>query len=136
MSAEIMEKASELAEAIAGSEELSVMRSAEAAMNNDPQALEILEEFRKKQQQVYQLQMSGGELSDQDKKEIEVIEHKMTSNSLINAYIGASEKFENLMKGVNLIITRALSGDPDNACGTGCGTGCSPDECIPGCGCN
>lgn len=135
MSAEIMEKANELAESIADSSELEIMRQAEIIMNNNPEAVKILEEFQSKQHEVYNIQMGGQGLSEQDKKEIEAIELRMSDNSYIKAYIEASEKFEQLLRGVNLIISRAISGNQ----GCGCGSSCDPDcgdDCGPSCGCN
>jgi len=136
MSAEIMEKANDLAEAIVNSGELAELRNAEAVMNNDSEAVKILTEFQEKQQQVYQAHMSGEELAPEDKKKVEEIEQRMGGNPAIRAYIEASEKFEHLMKSVNLVITRALQGE-DEGCGCGsssCGSDCGPD-CGP-CGCS
>lgn len=133
MSAEIMEKASELAELIVGSDELAAMRKAEDAMNNDPAAVKILTEFQEKQQQVYKAHMNGQELDAEDKRQVEEIEQKMGENPSIRAYIEASEKFEHLMRSVNMVITRALSGEEEQGCGCGA-TSCGP-ECGP-CGCS
>lgn len=136
MSALIMEKANELAEALTESEELANMRKAELVMNSDPEAEKIIAEFQVKQKQVYELQMRGGELSDQDKQEIEAIEGKMNGNAAIRSYMEATDKFENLLKSVNMIITRALSGENQGCgCGSDCGSDCGP-ECGPSCGCN
>jgi cell fate (sporulation/competence/biofilm development) regulator YlbF (YheA/YmcA/DUF963 family) len=46
MSAEVIKKASELAQAIAQSEELSALRAAEANLQNDQEAMELLQKFR------------------------------------------------------------------------------------------
>ncbi len=130
MSAEIMEKASELAEAIAESRELAQMRDAELTMNADPTAVSIIEEFQEKQKAVHNKQMRGEELDEQDKKDIARIEDKMSSHPAIRAYIEASEKFEYLMRSVNLVIARAISGGEQ---GCGCGSACGP-ECGADCG--
>ncbi len=130
MSAEIMEKANELAEAIAGSKELAEMRDAELTMNADPTAVNIIEEFRDKQKAVYEKQMRGEELDEQDKKDIETIEGKMSGHPAIRSYLEASEKFEHLIRSVNLVIARAIAG-PEEGCG--CGTVCGPD-CGADCG--
>lgn len=136
MSAEIMEKANELAEAIANCDELAAMRDAELAMHRDPEAVKIIGEFQQKQQVVFNAQMGGGELSDQDRKEVEEIETKMSDNPAIRAYMDASDKFESLLKSVNLVIARAISGDESSCgCGSSCGSDCGP-ECGPSCGCN
>ena len=137
MSAAILEKANALAEALTESDELAAMRQAELVMNSNPEAEKIIAEFQEKQKQVYEIQMRGGELSDQDKKEIEAIESKMNGNPVIRAYMDATDEFENLLKSVNMIITRALSGEEEQGCGCGsnCGSDCGSD-CGPSCGCN
>lgn len=132
MSATIIEKANELAEALTESAELTNMRQAELVMNSDPEAEKIIAEFQEKQKHVYELQMRGEELGDQEKKEIEAIESKMSGNPAIRAYMEATDKFESLLRSVNMIITRALSGE-DQGCG--CGSDCGPD-CGSSCGCN
>lgn len=121
---DVIEKANALAEAIVNSPELTAMRAAELTMNNDDDAVNILDEFREKQQKVYQLQMTGQELSDQDRLEVAAIEGKMSGNVKIKAYMEASEKFERMLQSVNQIITRALSGDEGCDCGGSCGSGC------------
>lgn len=133
MSAEIMERAEELAAAIADSQELADMREKEMDMNDDPEAVVIIREFREKQQHVYDLQMQGNELSEADKQDIAAIEEKMSGNPAIRAYITSSEKFEELLKGVNMVIAKAIAGDAACGCGAdGMDGGC---ECPPGCSC-
>lgn len=132
MSAEIMEKASQLAEAIAESNELSAMRDAEIEMNNDLEAVKILEEFQDKQQELYTLQVNGSVIGDAEREAYEAIEARMQENPSIKKYIDASDNFENLMKSINLIITRAISGD--DGCGCGCDSDCG-SECGSGCNC-
>ena len=126
MSAEIMEKANELAELIANSAELEIMRIREADMNKDLEAVKIIGKFQKVQEDIYNKQMSGQELSDEDKKNVSEMEVTMNGNPAIKAYIEASQNFENILRNVNLIITKALSGNQSCDCGS--------DECGPSCG--
>lgn len=121
---DVIEKANSLAEAIVNSPELTAMRAAELTMNNDDEAVKILDEFRETQQKVYQLQMTGQQLSEQDRLEVAAIEGKMGGNANIKAYMEASGKFETMLQSVNQIITRALSGDEGCECGGSCGSGC------------
>ncbi|WP_418792476.1 YlbF family regulator [Phosphitispora sp. TUW77] len=132
MSVEIIEKANELAELIAGSAELDFMRLKEEDMNQDPEAVKIITEFQKIQQDIYKKQINGQELTDEDKKIVVEMETKMKGNAAIKAYIEASESFENLLRSVNLIITKALSGNQSCDCDSAdCGY-----SCDPGCSCN
>ncbi len=132
MSAAIMEKANELAELIANSAELENMREKESGMNQDPEAVRIVSEFQKIQEDIYRKQMSGQELSDEDKKNVSEMEEKMNGNPAIKAYIDASQSFENLLRSVNLIITKALSGNQACDCGS---AECGP-SCDSGCSCS
>ncbi|PKM81910.1 MAG: YlbF family regulator [Firmicutes bacterium HGW-Firmicutes-14] len=139
MSAEIMEKANELAAAIAESPELADMREKEKEMNQNPEAVVIINEFREKQQQVYDIQMRGEEIDDNDKQDIAAIESKMNSNPAIRSYIEASEKFENLLRSVNLIVSKAIAGEQGCGCGPNGMADCGPEcgtECGSGCGCS
>jgi len=128
----ILDKARELADAIAGSPELAKMRETEIAMGQDPAAQQIITEFQQKQQEYYEIQMQGKELNDIQKQVIAAIEDKMSANPAIGSYLAAQEKFEELLKSINFIITRAISGESACSCGSECGP-----ECGPNCGpCN
>lgn len=125
----ILDKARDLAEAIAESEELAEVRKTEIAMGQDPAAQVIIAEFQEKQKEYYEIQMRGEELNDIQKQVIASIEQKMTANPHISAYISAQEKMEKMLRSVNFIITKAISGE--GSCGPECGS-----DCGPGCGCN
>ncbi len=130
MSAQIMEIANELAEAIAESDELASVRNAEYLIKNDPEAVQIISEFQVKQRQFHDLQRRGEKLSDLEQKVIAEIESRMQDNSVIRAYLDASERFEYLMRNINLVISRAISGDQGCSCGPDCGPDCGFD-CGP-----
>lgn len=129
MSTDVIEKANQLAEALAGSEELTDMRNAEMAMRNDSEAAAILEEFQKKQKEIFDMQRMGLELSELQKQSVTAMESKMTGNEKIKTFMEASHKFETMLQSVNMIISRALSGDDGCGCGSDCGT-----DCGDGCG--
>lgn len=132
----IMDKARELAEAIAECEELKAMRSAEARMSLDPKAQEIIQEFQEKQRDFYNIQMSGGELNEQQKAEVQQIEQRMRQNENIRNFVEAEQKFEKLLNEVNLIIAQGITGETGNNCGCGI-ENCSTGDCSSGCsGCN
>lgn len=120
----IMDKAHELADAIANSPELAKVRETEIAMGQDPEAQKIIGEFQEKQKEYYEIQMRGEELNDIQKQYISSIEEKMTANPAISAYLHAQGKFEELLKSVNFIIARAISGEGSCGCGSECGPDC------------
>lgn len=129
----VLDKARELADAIAESSELAELRKTEIAMGQDPAAQVIIAEFQEKQKEYYEIQMRGEELNDIQKQVIASIEEKMTANPSISAYLATQENLEKMLRSVNFIITKAISGE--SSCGSDCGSDCGP-ECGPGCSCN
>lgn len=128
MSMDVMAKANELAEALSNSTELVNMRMAEIAMRNDLDAAAILEEFQKKQKEIFDMQRMGLELSEIQKQAVTTLENRMSGNDKIKAFMEASHKFEVMLQSVNMTISRALSGDEGCGCGSDCG------DCGGGCG--
>lgn len=128
----VLDKAKDLAEAITASEELDAMRKAEIAMGNDAAAMAIVQEFQNTQRGLYEKQSNGIELSDDEKVQVKLIEAKMEGNQNIKNYLDAQMKFENLLQGVNFIISQALNGG-ESAEGCGCGSDCGTDS---SCGCD
>lgn len=133
----VLDKAKDLAEAIVASEELETMRTAEVAMGNDPDAIAIVQEFQNTQRAIYEKQAAGDELTEAEQTSVKAIEEKMEGNAHIKAYLDAQMKFENLLQGVNFIISQAISGGDGGGCdcGSDCGSDCGP-ECGSGCGCS
>lgn len=120
----VLDKAKELAEAIAASEELAAMREAEALIEQDQEALDIIQEFRRVQQDIFNKQQQGIELSDEDRQLVEEIEEKMSRNESIQRYIAAQERLERLLQSVNFIISQAFNPPADcESCSPGC-NGC------------
>ncbi|GAB4271824.1 hypothetical protein Tfer_0512 [Thermincola ferriacetica] len=129
----VLEKAKELAQAIAECDELKEVRAAETRMTLDPDAQDILREFQIKQREFYNIQVNGGELTEEQKRDVERIENRMSQNEYIRKFVGAQERFEALLNSVNMIIAQAISGNS----GCGCGDNGAADCCDSGCsGCN
>lgn len=130
MTAEIFEKAENLAAAIAKSSELSNLRSTEQAMLADEQAQQIIADFQEEQQRLSELQAQGQELSDQDKQAIDAMEEKVESHPLIATYLQAQDQFTQMLDSVNAILANAIAGESNQADACSCNTGESG-----GCGC-
>ncbi|MHB8171126.1 MAG: YlbF family regulator [Thermincolia bacterium] len=124
MTQDIMEKAKVLADALADSNELSVLRDAEVKMFNDPGAQMILEEFQGVQEKLHGAYNQGDEPEDTLKNDAAAIEKKMKGNAAIATYIDAQQNFERLLQSVNTVISNAISGEEGSGCGPGCGGGC------------
>lgn len=139
----VLDKAKDLAEAIASSEEIETMRKHEITMGNDPEAIAIVQEFQTTQRALYEKQSNGTELTEEEKGQVKDIEAKMEANENIRNYLDAQLKFENLLQGVNFIISQAISGDQSQDGGCNCGSDCGSDGgcnsesgCGSDCGCN
>ncbi|HWI54461.1 MAG TPA: YlbF family regulator, partial [Desulfobacteria bacterium] len=87
------------------------------------------------QKEIFDMQRMGLELSEKQKESVTVMEGKMSGNEKIKAFMEASHKFETMLQSVNMIISRALSGDEGCGCGSDCGDDCG-GGCGGGCGCN
>ena len=134
----VLDKAKDLAQTIVDSEELAALKEAEVKMGNDAEAVTIVQEFQNVQKSLYEKQSNGVELSSDEKLQVAAIEGKMEKNLNIKAYLDAQLKFENLLQGVNFIISQALSGSNGDGgcdCGSDCGSECDSD-CGSGCNCN
>lgn len=119
---EIYNKAKELAAAISESQELKKMRDTEAAMMCDPEARKLVEEYQKLQMEAMKNGSQFEDLPEEDQKNIETIEEKMSQNEQIVAYMEAQEELEQILRSVNLIISGALN---DNNCSSNECSGCT-----------
>lgn len=120
----VIDKARELGDEIASSAELNAMRNAEAVMLQDSEAQKIIQEFQDKQKALYMIQSQGHQLTDSQKKEVELLENKMLANPLIRDYFQAQQNFEKVLEEINQIIGAAIAGQ-GNSCSDECCSSCS-----------
>jgi cell fate (sporulation/competence/biofilm development) regulator YlbF (YheA/YmcA/DUF963 family) len=124
----ILEKAYELGQEIAESQELAAMKDAELNMMQDAEAQKIIQEFNEKQKTFMMLQQQGQQLTESQKQEVEDLEKRMLDNPLIYDFFKAQQNFEKVLEEINKIISQAISGQhascSDDCCTT-CGGGCS-----------
>ena len=138
MTNEITEKAGLLADAIARSTELAELRSTEDAMAADESAQKLIAELQKAQEQFMKTQQENGEPSEADKKIVDEIETKVEANAAIAAYMGAQDRFTEMLDQVNSILAGAIASPGGCSCGEdGCDSGgCDTSACgSGGCGC-
>ncbi|NMA01558.1 MAG: YlbF family regulator [Clostridia bacterium] len=120
---DIFNKAKELATAIVQSQELKALRENEENMMNNPTSRQLIEEYQKIQMEVMQEGIEIQDLSEDKQLEIEKIEKEMSQNQYIVDYMEAQEKFEQILRSVNLIISSALNESDSTCSSTGC-SGC------------
>jgi len=123
---DVLTKALELAEALEASPELNQMRKAEEAMQADKDAMSLMQEFRAKQMEVYNMQVAGEEPSDKLSEELENFRNKLQENLLIMDYLTAQEKVGRILEYINNAISNVLQG----------GNGCSESSCSSCSGCS
>ncbi|MEL7566464.1 MAG: YlbF family regulator [Dehalobacterium sp.] len=120
---DVLTKALELAEALEASPELNEMRKAEEAMQADKEAMSLMQDFRVKQMEVYNMQVAGEEPSDKLSEELEDFRKKLQENLLIMEYLTAQEKVGRILEYINTAISKVLQGD--NGCSESSCAGCS-----------
>ncbi len=112
----IIQKAKELGEAIASSEELKKMKDAEIAMMNDPEASMLVNEFNKKQRFYMDMKNRGEELTKEQLAEVKIIENKILDNELIVDFFRKQQNFEKILEEINDIIAKSIAGDNNATC--------------------
>ena len=123
---DILTKAQELADALENSTELQNLREAEKAMQVDKNAMSLMNDFRTKQMEVYNMQVSGEEPSDQLNEELDSRREKMQENILIMDFLSAQEKVGRILEQINNAISKVLQGDH----------GCDESSCSSCSGCS
>jgi cell fate (sporulation/competence/biofilm development) regulator YlbF (YheA/YmcA/DUF963 family) len=123
---DVLNKAQELAEALENSEELLKMREAEQRMSEDQDAMSLMQEFRRKQMDVYNVQVAGQIPSEELEQEMENISKRLQENPLISDYITAQEKVGRILEYINSAISQVLQG----------GNGCDESSCSSCAGCS
>ncbi|TYO97808.1 YlbF family regulator [Desulfallas thermosapovorans] len=120
----ILEKAYELGQEIAASEELNNMKNAELTMMQDQEAQSIIQEFNAKQRQYMEMQRQGQQLTETQKKEVADLEKRMLDNPLIYSFFQAQQNFEKVLEEINNIISKAITGE-QSSCSDECCSSCS-----------
>lgn len=122
----ILQKAKELGEEIASSAELTGMRDAEIAMMNDPEARSLVEEFNQKQRHFLDMKSRGEFIGEEQMREVDDLEKRVLDNPLIVDFFRKQQSFEEIIEGINKIISTAIAGGA---------SGCSDDCCSSCSGC-
>ncbi len=121
----VLEKAQELADAIAGSDELVELRDAAQKVEVDETATSMIGRLQEKQEVIRRAASSGLELPEEQISELKDLQTKISDIPTVQDFNVAQGKFNKLMEQVNSIIAGALSDGEEPAQGDDCG----------GCGC-
>ncbi len=104
------EKAKELALLLKETEEYKGLMSAQTRVRLDPVAEDLVKQLQIKQQEIYQVQMSGNNPSPELIQQIEFLDTQVQSNLTLKNFIKAQETFGDKMNAVNETIGKELFG--------------------------
>lgn len=127
---EVIEKAKDLGVTIRHSVVYERFQDAQAAMENDPTASELVTKYKKKQKELYELQATENvEMSilDQAMKDLQRMGNAVNQNEIIREFLSAQKAFSDLMNQVNQVLRYFVNGEAGEEKGcsaAGCG-GCS-----------
>ena len=131
----VIQKAQELADAIAASETFRHMKDLEEEIQNDAAAAETINNMMRKRQRVEDLLTSRGMDPDELKKanaEMVQAEQEMNANEKVAALKKARKDFSDMMNNVNRILRLVITGEiREDDFSEGCSGMC--DGCS-GCG--
>ncbi len=126
-----MQKAQELAQAVADSEVYKKMKSLEEKVQNDPDASRAMNHMLEMRQRVETLLSSANMDRNEMKRagtELELAEKALNANDRIMELKAARKEFADMMDNVNrilrLVITGEIREDDIGGCGGSC-SGCS-----------
>ena len=103
----IVGKAKSFAKILASSREFQEFHSAQEKLKQDKEAGSLLEQFQKKQREVREARMSGRGVSGNAFSEIERLQRKLQSNSIIMDWAQSQQDAIGLIQDTNQIITNA-----------------------------
>lgn len=123
---DIIEKAKELGQLIAESEELRAMQACEERQSADPDAARLLEEYQQKRADITS-RMKGEEMTPEALKgfqaEIQAAMDTLTANQAVREYLEAKARFSQLMMQVNSVISFCVKGEEaEGDCSGNCGS--------------
>lgn len=124
----IIEKAQELGQLIANSEESSRLSAAAEAMNNNEEATNLLRTYNENRKTATE-NLRGTDPTKEDlenyRNYVQAEFEKIAGNKLIGEYIEASKEFDLLVQQVNAVLSYFITGEEQETSGGGCSGNCS-----------
>jgi cell fate (sporulation/competence/biofilm development) regulator YlbF (YheA/YmcA/DUF963 family) len=127
---DVIDKAKELGEMLAGSKQYLRFKDAEIAKLNDEEAQKLLKKYNEKRRQAAMIlkrnRLNAEEISAV-KQELQREFEILNQNPVIREYIDAKKEFEQLVQSINSVITFYIDGGEKGCASSKCGTcgGCS-----------
>ncbi|MFZ5351120.1 MAG: YlbF family regulator [Bacillota bacterium] len=104
----VYDKAHELAKALAVCSEYKEFKEAKEKVDSIPKAKEMLNDFKKKQFELHNLQLMGQNVNEQQMQQIQALYQVIILNPDIAQYLSAEIKFSQMFSDVYKIITEAV----------------------------
>lgn len=106
----VHEKANDLANALKESSEFNDMKQAVQDIEANPEAKQMMEDFKVKQQELQQKMMSGQQPAEDEMKQMESQFEVINMNEDVKKIFDAERRFGAIMEDVNKIMSEALQG--------------------------
>lgn len=108
MSANMYDHANELERALRASEEFVQLKTMYEAVENDPEAKQVFDEFRNIQLELQQKQMSGVEITEDEVVNAQAIANKVQENETVTKLMEAEQRMNFVINELNKIIVQPL----------------------------
>ena len=108
MSANMYDHANELERALRASEEFVQLKTMYEAVENDPEAKQVFDEFRNIQLELQQKQMSGVEITQDEVVSAQAIANKVQENETVTKLMEAEQRMNFVVNELNKIIVQPL----------------------------
>ncbi len=99
--------AKELAHALKETSEFSDLSAAEARIQLDPNAQQLITELEKSQQEIQKAQSDGQPVSNKI-QEVQLLQQKARQNETLQQFFQAQQAFGRVMEKANKVISREL----------------------------
>ncbi|MEN6325496.1 MAG: YlbF family regulator [Syntrophomonas sp.] len=121
---EIIKMAFELGNAIAASEEIAQLKTAQEKVSADQKAYELIINYQDAKTKSDNKLRDGMQLSKIEEDHLNILQQQLNSNATVMGLISTQEKFDSLMQAIYFAMNQALGG--------GCSSDC--DSCGGSCG--
>jgi len=106
----ILELARRLGEQMAGHERTVLKKKAQDAVNKDPEAKGLIEEYQKQAEKIHRLEHDGKPIEVSDKHALAAVEEKISMNEKLKELTRRQADFVEMMRKVKETIDRQMEG--------------------------
>lgn len=122
---DIIQMAKDLGQAIASSQQMEDLKKSELALENDPKAKQLFDDYKNLQIEMVCAVKEQKETIDGIREKLVAKQNELNEYPVTDAYIKAKSSFDSLIKTVNEVITFSITGEEP----------CSPKKCASCSGC-